>query len=330
MRESPISELEGALRALVGAEHVLAVCSGTAAYMTALLTLSPRPRAEVLLSAYTWPQLAAVPEVLGLKVGFVDCDPQGRMCPDSLASRLGPRTGAVVVCHLFGNPVDARRIAEVAGRAGVPVIEDCSQSLLALQGGRMVGRWGTLAFASLGPTKLLSAGEGGVLWTPHTHLHDLAFGRSQHPSRAPNERQATACAWDGLSLRMHPEGAAQALRSLATVKERAVRLQQGYRLLRELLDGVPGIRLLTPLPDAVPVWQHAPVLVEPWLARRIGRVCSKTQPAYLVTRSRRAPNAARFARRVRYLTTGRRWDDVATASLEGLAAIVRAAAQCGG
>ncbi len=327
--KDPVTSLECGFADFCEVPYVLAVTSGTAALLASLLALGVGRGMEVILCAYTWPQLAAAMEALGLKVKAVDCDPYGRMDPEAVGRALSPRTGTVVVCHLFGNPADARRISELAGEAGVAVIEDCSQALLAWQGGRRVGTWGQIGFASLGPGKILSGGGGGLLWTSDRHLHREAFALTQHPDRTPDLRLQAECLQRSLSLRIHPAAARMAGRDLLTLEERGARVGINHRFLCDALTGVPGIQLMAVDPEAVAAWQCLPLKVSPSLAGRLERLWWRKQPAYLLQDGGACPQARDFADSVRFLETGRKWAQLQPAFVQRLTSRIRAAACCG-
>jgi dTDP-4-amino-4,6-dideoxygalactose transaminase len=316
---SDVARLEAAFCDLYGVRHTLGLCSGTAGAMVALLALGVRPGDEVVLCAYTWPQLAAVADALGLRVRYADCDSSGRVSPHSVGRALRPKTRAVLVCHLFGNPADMPGIVRAASAHGVPVVEDCSQALFASVVGRRVGLWGSAGFASVGAGKILSAGEGGLLWTSSTSLYGRAIALTQHPVRVSGEDMQRSCLARSLSLRMHPAGAASALRDMRHLEERVAKHQAAGDLIRGTLKDLPGITLPEVLPGSSPVWQSMPVVVSDQTAAALGRVLSDTMPAYLVAQSRGLPGARAFDASVRYLRFGRRSSDVFPARAQAIA-----------
>ncbi len=78
-----------------------------------------------------------------------------------------PRTpAAIVVTHLFGAMAPIESIVAVARRHGIPVVEDCAQSIGARSAGRQSGSFADIATTSFYPTKNLGAlGDGGAVIT---------------------------------------------------------------------------------------------------------------------------------------------------------------------
>ncbi len=148
-----------------GADHAIAVASGTAALELALAGAGVGPGDEVIVPAFTFIATAAVVRRLGAEPRFADVDP-GTFCVsrESVRAKLTPRTRAVVPVHLFGYPAPVEDIA-----AGLPesvrVIEDAAQAHGAMLRDRgPVGATGTATF-SFYPTKNMAVGEGGMILT---------------------------------------------------------------------------------------------------------------------------------------------------------------------
>lgn len=81
---------------------------------------------------------------------------------------MNKRTKAIVVPHLLGFPAEIKPFIEL----GIPVIEDCAQSIGARIRGKRVGSLGTLAIYSFYATKMLTTGYGGMVTSNSTRLLD--------------------------------------------------------------------------------------------------------------------------------------------------------------
>lgn len=324
--QEPVAALESAFGDLIGGGRVLGVCSGTASYLAALLAIGAGRGSEVVIGAYTWPQLLAVPDALGVDVAFADTDLNGRMTAEGVRRALGPRTIAVVVCHLFGNPSEIREIRSLADAHGVTVIEDCSQALLSSYAGIPVGSWGDVGFASVGTGKLLTGLEGGLVWTSHHSIARRLWAITQHPGRSGDARTRRECLLRSLSLRMHPSAAEMALAELETVHARAGRASAAQeRLMCELAD-TPLLHLPQVFPDAAPCWTWLPLRTEFDPPAEMISVLSESVPAYLLPDGAKFPNAALCASMTHFIETGRRWEYVSAEDTRRLAAIIRASA----
>jgi dTDP-4-amino-4,6-dideoxygalactose transaminase len=160
-----VEAFEREFAAYCGAEHAIAVNSGTSALHLALLAAGVKPGDEVITTPFTFVATAATICNAGARPVFVDIDRESfNLDPARIAAAITPRTRAVIPVHLYGQPADMDPIVEVARRHGLAVIEDACQAHGAEYKGRRVGAIGDFAAFSFYPGKNLGAcGEGGLV-----------------------------------------------------------------------------------------------------------------------------------------------------------------------
>jgi perosamine synthetase len=161
-----VAALEKSFAELLGVKYAYACASGTAAVHSAIAAIDPEPGDEIITSPIT--DMGALAPILyqGAIPVFADVDPRTcNISAKSIERCLCPRTRAIIVTHLFGNPCEMSRIMELADNQGIPVIEDCAQSFLARYDGRLIGTFGKLASFSLQQGKHITTGEGGLVVT---------------------------------------------------------------------------------------------------------------------------------------------------------------------
>lgn len=148
-----------------GARAAVGVASGTDALELSLRALGIGPGDKVVTQANTCIPTVSAIERAGAQPVLCDVDPEtAAMDPASLSATLGSRTRAVILVHLYGQCGPIRDVCEVAGAAGVDVIEDCAQAHLAAVDGRLAGTIGALGAFSFYPTKNLGAfGDSGAI-----------------------------------------------------------------------------------------------------------------------------------------------------------------------
>lgn len=183
-------DLTGTLAAQLGTPPMLLTCSGTAAFMVALRTLSERApqRRDVVVPAYTCPLVAIAVHALGLRLRL--CDTRAGhfdMDETELSAICNEETLAVVPTHLAGLVADVDAASRIARRVGAWVIEDAAQALGALDHGRSVGLRGDIGFFSLAAGKGLSIYEGGLLVSRDETLRDAM--RRTHEAMLPYDRR---------------------------------------------------------------------------------------------------------------------------------------------
>jgi perosamine synthetase len=247
-----VARFEAAVAALLGADHAVACASGSAAVHCAVAAVDPRPGEEIITTSIT--DMGALSPIVyqGAVPVFADVDPvTGNVTPQTVADALSERTRAVIVTHLFGNPVDVAGVREVAARAGVPVIEDAAQAYLAATPQGTVGSLGDLAAFSLQQGKHITCGEGGFVTTDDAELarEVRLFVNKSWPYGEPNPDHRTLA----LNYRLTELQGAVALGQLGKLPAGV----QRRREVAEFLDNaVAGIEGLTAVP-AAPGSQHA-------------------------------------------------------------------------
>jgi CDP-6-deoxy-D-xylo-4-hexulose-3-dehydrase len=163
-----------ALAARVRARYAISVNSGSSANLTAFSALTStligerrlKPGDEVITPAAGFPTTVNPTLLWGLTPVFVDVDiPTYNMTPEAVEAAIGPKTRAIMAAHTLGNPFRADRIAAIAEKHDLWLIEDCCDALGATIGGRPVGTFGEAGTLSFYPAHHITMGEGGAVFT---------------------------------------------------------------------------------------------------------------------------------------------------------------------
>jgi perosamine synthetase len=158
-----VTAFEHELAARLGTDGAVAVSSGSVALELALRAIGVGPGHEVVIPSYVCDALHHAVTRTGATAVLADADRATlSMSAADAHARLTPRTRCVIVPHAFGLAADLAPFLAF----GLPVIEDCAQTLGARLDGRPVGSLGTLAVCSFYATKLLTTGEGGAVAGP--------------------------------------------------------------------------------------------------------------------------------------------------------------------
>ncbi len=144
------------------AAFLTASCSGALemAVILAGVTLGD----EVIMPSFTFPSMANAVALRGGVPVFVDIRPDTLNIDESLIeAAIGPRTKAIMTMHYAGVACDMERVAAIAERHGLFVIEDAAHALLADCRGRPLGSHAHMGAISFHETKNIHCGEGGAL-----------------------------------------------------------------------------------------------------------------------------------------------------------------------
>jgi perosamine synthetase len=179
---------------------------------------------------------------------LVDADLHtGNVDPVDLERRITARTRAIVVTHLWGNPVDMISMMEIARRHNLKVVEDCSHAHGATCDGKMVGSFGDVGIFSLQGKKLVAAGQGGILVTNDRNAFERAVllghfnVRSFQDVHDPVYRRYAETGL-GLNYRMHPLAAAIANRQMDRLEGYIAGRRHNLEYLSKGLVEIPGIQ----------------------------------------------------------------------------------------
>jgi dTDP-4-amino-4,6-dideoxygalactose transaminase len=223
-----------------GAKHGLAVTNGTAALEVAMSAIGILPGDEVIIPDYTFVATASAVLYAGAMPVMVDVSLDTFCIDPKLAeAAITPRTKAIVAVHMGGHPADLDALVELANKKGIALIEDSSHAHATEWKGKRIGSHGTAGTFSFQASKLMTAGEGGMIVSNNDTFERQA--RSVHDcGRMPGE-------WfyshfiNGSNYRLSEWQGAILSAQLTRLDEQTQRRHRNARLLDNLLSRVPGI-----------------------------------------------------------------------------------------
>lgn len=168
-----IPEFERKWAEFCGVEYGVAVSNGTTALQVAVAALKLEPGSEIIMPAYTIISCAIAIIEAGCVPVLVDCEPDTWcMNLDEVEAKITARTRAVMPVHMFGHPVDMRRLMQLAAKHRLFVVEDAAESHGAEVEGRRVGGIGNMGCFSFYANKIITTGEGGMVVTNDREFAD--------------------------------------------------------------------------------------------------------------------------------------------------------------
>ena len=252
-----VSTFEKEFADLLGTKYAVASTSGTSALHVAVGMVDPAPGDEIITAPIT-DIGSIIPIVYQTAIPvFADIDPRTfNMDPVDIEKKISPRTKAIMVVHLFGNPCDMDAIMAISRHHGIPVIEDCSQAHLSEHKGRYVGTIGDIGTFSFQMSKQLTAGDGGVTVTDRSDygkrgmlFADKGWHRAQFGAR-----EYTLL---GLNYRMNELTGAVVLAQTRRARDIIGARRKNGDLLTELVQDAPNITPQRTLPQCkTGYWQY--------------------------------------------------------------------------
>jgi dTDP-4-amino-4,6-dideoxygalactose transaminase len=223
-----------------GARHGIAVTNGTAALEVTMSALGIGPGDEVIVPDYTFVATASAVLYASALPVMVDVSPETYCLDPQLAeAAVTPQTKAIIAVHMGGNPSDLDALGALATRKGISLIEDSAHAHGSEWNARRIGTFGAAGTFSFQSSKLMTAGEGGIIITNDDAFERLA--RSVHDcGRMPGE-------WfyshyiNGSNYRLSEWQGAILSAQLTRLDAQTLRRHQNSRLLDNLLSKIPGI-----------------------------------------------------------------------------------------
>ena len=249
-----VDAFEEEIAAYVGAEHAVALSSGTAALHLALLEAGVLPGDEVLCSTLTFVATANAIRYVGAEPVFVDATREDwnldvELVAEELklAARDGRRIGAVVAVDLYGRCCGYEALEPVCAEYEVPLIEDAAEALGSSYRGRFAGTFGAMGVLSFNGNKILTTSGGGMLLTDDAevaaHVRHLA---TQAREPAPHYEHAEV----GYNYRMSNILAAVGRGQLRNLDAKIARRREIRRRYEEQLGELPGVEFVPDREDA--------------------------------------------------------------------------------
>lgn len=175
-------ELEERLRDYFGVRYAILTTSATMALFYAMWAVGVEGKTVAIPSfSFISPAFAALRN--GGKVQFVDIDPCSLCSGAEQFFQAEPYPDVVVPVHIGGMCCDMAALKARCAKLQIPVIEDAAQAAGSVCQGKKLGTIGDIGVISFGTSKLMTAGEGGVLLTDSPHYGDrltqlIHLGRS--------------------------------------------------------------------------------------------------------------------------------------------------------
>jgi dTDP-4-amino-4,6-dideoxygalactose transaminase/predicted O-linked N-acetylglucosamine transferase (SPINDLY family) len=228
-------QLEEALCAHLGVEHISLFANGTLALMVALQAQGIT--GEVITTPYSFVATSHAITWNGLTPVFVDIDPVTfNLDPAKIEAAITLRTQAIMPVHCYGNPCEMARIEAIARKHGLKVIYDAAHAFGVRQDGQSILRHGDLAVLSFHATKVFSTLEGGAIVSRDAATKEY-IDRLKNFGIADEVTVVAA----GINAKMNEVSAAFGLLQLANVDAALVQRRQIAAQYRRLLAGVAGI-----------------------------------------------------------------------------------------
>jgi dTDP-4-amino-4,6-dideoxygalactose transaminase len=155
--------------------------------------------------------------------------------------RKGKKPKAIIAVDLYGMPARWNAIEAIAGRYGIPLVEDAAEALGAVYRGRKCGTFGAFGVLSFNGNKIITTSGGGALVCHDPETAAAArFLATQARDEAPHYQHSRI----GYNYRMSNICAAIGRGQMEALDARVRARRQNHAFYRDAFADIPGVTLL--------------------------------------------------------------------------------------
>ncbi len=249
-------EFEAALAEYLGVPYVSLFCNGMMALQVGLQAL--KITGEVITTPYSFPATTHAIYWNHCTPVFCDIDPDTcNIDPAKIESLITPKTTCIMPVHVYGTPCDTNEIQRIADIYGLKVFYDAAHTFGAKLNGESLCSFGDLSMLSFHATKVFNTIEGGALVTSDPKLKQ----RIDYLKNFGFAGETTVVA-PGSNGKMNEIQAAYGLLQLKSVDNEIEKRRNLAAIYHQKLEGIPGLRLLSPSVDVVSNGAYFPVFID--------------------------------------------------------------------
>jgi perosamine synthetase len=245
-------QFEAAVSEFLGATHVVAVNSGTAALHIALEALGIGEGDEVIVPSFTF--VSTIQAILAAGARPVFCEvnlADAQFDTEDASRRITPQTKAFLPVHYGGACTDMDRLLDLADRHGIPIVEDAAHAFGSSWKGCSIGTLGDIGCFSFDPIKNITCGTGGAAVTNSNEiaarlrlLSNVGMEEDSWTRLVARKLGTLTVGGRGYRYRMVDLNAAIGLSQLPKANQFRERKKRIVSRYDSAFSALPGIRLL--------------------------------------------------------------------------------------
>ncbi len=234
----PYAEILGeVLTKYLNVKKAVAASSCTSGLILTFQALELPEGSEIILPSFTFMASGLGPVWNRFQLRFVDVERDTmNISARTVESAINSNTSAVLAVHQFGNPAPIEELTQVTDKHDLELVFDAAHGFGTLHHKKPIGPYGRAEIFSMSPTKLLVAGEGGIVASNDELLAShVELGRNYgNPGNYD-------CLFPGMNARMSELHAVLALNSFKMLEAAAQHRNRIVQYYRERLSKLPGI-----------------------------------------------------------------------------------------
>lgn len=244
-----VRRLETQFAKRVNTKYAVAVNSGASALSLVYKSVGIKAGSEVIIPVFTYPGAVTPLLQIGANIRLCDVDEStGNISMPCLEKLVSKSTKAVVVTHLWGNPVDMQRLSQICKQYDIRIVEDASHAFNAKIHNKAIGSWGDVACFSLQANKAICAGEGGIISTNNKDIFEfvIAHGSLKKQILDSISNNNLKSIWEtglGVKQKIHPHAASMGLIYLELFDSFKKLKDKRLSIIRNMLKDIPYLQM---------------------------------------------------------------------------------------
>ena len=241
--QGPVTEeFEAKFAKALNVPFAVATSSGTVALLMTMMAAGIKPGDEIIVPNRTWVATANAPLILGAKVVLVDVLHDAPIMDVSqVINKINSRTKAIIPVHLNGHSVNMKEIHKIAKEYDLFVVEDACQALFSKNSEGFLGTQSDAGCFSLGVTKLITTGLGGVIVTRNKSTYEkLKLIRTNGTSSNITPIYKLV----GCNFKLSDILASMGVVQLSQVKEKILHIKKVYARYHEAIKPLPYLKMV--------------------------------------------------------------------------------------
>ena len=255
-----IKEFEKKLAEYAGVKYALSLNSGTSALHAVLAAHDIGRGDEVIVPSFTFIATANAALFVGAEPVFAEIEGETYgLDPADVEMRITPKTKAIMPIHYGGSPCQIEKLKAIAGKHKLILIEDAAESLGAAINNKRVGSFGDSAILSFCSPKVITMGEGGMIFTDSRDVYEKArliynHGRAEMTDYFSSTEQMEYVTL-GYNFRMSTMTAALGLSQMDKIDKVIHMRRENAECLSKALSKIEEVEVPRELPSYFSVYQ---------------------------------------------------------------------------
>ena len=248
-------QLEQELCNYLGVKQISLFANGTIALLIAIKALELK--GEVITTPYSFVATAHSIKWNGLEPVFVDIDPLTcNLDTKKIENAISDQTTAILPVHVYGNPCNTEKIAEIAERYGLKIIYDAAHAFGVTVNGNSILNSGDLSVLSFHATKVFNTFEGGAIV-----CHTAEMKKKIDDLKNFGFQDQTTVEGIGINGKINEVQAAMGLLQLKYIDQVIEKRNRIAELYREKLSEVNGISFLDGIKGVKHNYSYFPIFI---------------------------------------------------------------------